>query len=123
MPWRIDHAPACCFLPHPPPFQQSRERSQQRCIALVGTVKRPADFGERQRAGIGEVPALPTGLEFLLKVEERTILARIAKTAGQQVQTRPQKGVIRRIDIAQRGKTQTHDISPLPSQVFNRACQ
>ncbi len=89
---------------------------------LVGVVKRPADLGECQRVRVGKVTILPAWLEFLFEIEEREILARIAKTVRHEVNARPQEGVIGAIDMALRSKAQAHDVGSLLFQVFYRAC-
>src|SRR5258708_19460040 len=83
-------------------------------------VKSPANFGECQRVGVDKVPILPTGLKFLLEGEKGAILARIAKTVGQEVNARSQEGGICVIDIALWRKAQTDYVSSLPFQVLYR---
>lgn len=106
-----------------PLFQRSLQRGEQRDTALVGAVKCPAYFGQRQRTGVDEVVTLPTRLEFLLEVEERAILARIAEMLCQEINTVAQEGVIGAIDITERRQAEAHDFGSLHPQVFDGAGQ
>src|SRR5258707_1603695 len=122
-PCQVGHTPTRSSIFRLPVFEESVARGEQGCIALVGMVKSPANFGECQRVGVDEVPILPTGLKFLLEGEEGVLLARIAKTVGQEVNTGPQKGLVGVIDLALGRKAQTHDVSSLPFQGLDRPCQ
>src|SRR5258708_36605683 len=97
-----------------PIFEESVASGEQGCIALMSMVKSPANFGECQRVGVDEVAILPTGLKFLLEGEEGVLLARIAKTVGQEGNTGPQKGLVCVIDLTLGRKTETHDVSSFP---------
>src|ERR1700694_4053111 len=99
---RTDQSLAHGFMLRAPLFQRSLQYSEQCYVALVGAVKRPAYFGQRQRTGVDEIAALPARLKFLFEIEERAILAWIAETLCQKIDTVSQKGVVGAINITQR---------------------
>src|SRR5258708_27207891 len=122
-PCQVGHMATRSSIFRLPVFEESVACGEQGCIALVGMVKSPANFGECQRVGVDKVPILPTGLKFLLEGEKGAILARIAKTVGQEVNARSQEGGICVIDIALWRKAQTDYVSSLPFQVLYRPCK
>src|ERR1700694_1031164 len=97
-----DQSLARGFMLRAPLFQRSMERREQCYVTLVGAVQRPAYFGQRQRPRVDEVAALPLRLKLLFEIEERTILAWIAKLLCQEIDTVSQKGVVGAINITQR---------------------
>src|SRR5258708_10121492 len=119
-PCQVGHMATRSSIFRLPVFEESVARGEQGCIALVGMVKSPANFGEWQRVGVDKVPILPTGLKFLLEGEKGAIRARIAKTGGQEVNARCQEGGICVIDIALWRKAETDYVSSLPFQVLYR---
>src|ERR1700720_2551151 len=106
------------------PFsQQSIHRYQQRHITLMSTVDRPTCFGQVQGVGEDDVSALPTRLELLLKVEERSILSLIAEEMGKEINAVIHEGFIRVTDIIQRSESQAYHVGPSTFEVFYGACE
>src|SRR2546430_2704252 len=67
------------FTMSSPPLMQCPRHHTTYCdITLMSTVKCPASFGQSQGTGVYKVTALPIGLEFLLKVAQRGLLAQVA---------------------------------------------
>ena len=68
--WQIGYTSARSSIFRLPILEESVTCGVQGCIALMGMVQSPADFGECQRVGVDEVTILPTWLKFLLEGEE-----------------------------------------------------